>query len=128
LIPVAVIGYAILTDTVIMAKQVESNEELNPPPSHMKPKKERNRFHYIIILLDIIILAQFYLYATKQELISKTPFYDFINQMFSGLGAKVIPIVVVWVGLLNIILDYFVMRQSTGFQACKYDLPKSWNI
>ena len=128
LIPFAVIGYAILTDTAIGTKQVESNKELNPPPDHMKPKKERVKFHRTIILLDIIILAQFYLYATKHELISKTVFYGFMRQLFSGLGEKAIQMVVVWVGLLNIILDYYLMRQSASFQACKYDLPKSWNI
>jgi len=128
IVPVALIGYAYLTDTTVMLKPVESNEELNPPPSHMKPKQKRVRFHYLIILLDIIILAQFYLYATKQDLISKTAFYDFITKMFSGLGAKAIQTVVIWVGLINIILDYVVMRQSKGFYACKYDMPKSWNF
>ena len=143
LIPFVVIGYTILTDTAIGTKQVEpkqvetkqieteqveNNEELNPPPEHMKPKKGRLSFHRTIILLDIIILAQFYLYATKHELISKTIFYGFIKQLFSGLGEKAIQMVVVWVGLLNIILDYYLMRQSASFQACKYDLPKSWNI
>tara|TARA_B100000029_G_C17558870_1_gene952634 strand:- start:1112 stop:1780 length:669 start_codon:yes stop_codon:yes gene_type:complete len=139
-IPIIIFGYAIISEITIWSdiykekcevssKTNETVCDFDPPPSGLWSRKKRLILYSIILILDIIIFAQFYIYAGNINLAHKTILHKFFLERFGGFyEGNMIQFFVSWVGILGILFDIIAWKIVYGFQACQYSLPKSWNF
>ena len=139
-IPIIIIGYAIISEITIWSSVYQerckvdekTNEtvcKFDPPPSGLWPRKRRLILYSTILILDIIIFAQFYMYAGFKKLVHQTILHKFFLERFGGLyEGNIVQFIVSWVGILGILFDIIAWKIVYGFQACQYSLPKSWNF
>lgn len=128
-LPIFIIILSIYTHFTISSKIVEDNGKFNPPPNYLLPKKYRLFFHYFILILDIIIFIQFMLAAGEVNIQITTYIDKYIFGKFGGfLPGNKMNFIVSWLALLGLANDVYNIYMQTGFIACKYALPASWNI
>ena len=82
--PLFLIILAIYTQFTINAEITKKDGTLKPPPNYLLPKKYRLFFHYFILVLDILIFAQFFLAGGNINLQVKTYLDKYIFGRFGG--------------------------------------------
>ena len=127
--PLFLIILAIYTQFTINAEITKKDGTLKPPPNYLLPKKYRLFFHYFILVLDILIFAQFFLAGGNINLQVKTYLDKYIFGRFGGfIEGNRISFIASWLGLIGLANDFYNIYLQKNFKACKYELPDSWNI
>ncbi len=129
-VPLIAIGYAIITEITIWSKTYKEDGKLNSPPKYLMPKKKRIALYTTILILDLIVFVQFYMYAGISNLVNKTVLHQFFTSRFGGMysGGNKLQFIVAWIGSIGILFDLLALRISSSFYPCHYNLPKSWNF
>jgi hypothetical protein len=129
-ITLIIIIYSLIIDITINTRVVTNdNENLNPPPSYILPKKYRLIIYYLIIIFDVIIFIQALLYSGINPQFKKTILHQFFLNRFGGFTPKnVLTFIISWLGLIGIFLDAYMINNQHNFSACKYGLPESWDF
>lgn len=136
-IPIFIILLAYYLQNTIDLKPIENNtkcndktnENFNPPPTYILPKKYRIALVYIILILDIIIFTQYYIYFGVFDYSKNTYLHRYLLERFGGWydGHK-LAFLAEWLGVFYVISDTYNIYLQTTFEACKYKLPSSWNF
>jgi hypothetical protein len=128
-VPIFIIILAIYTQFTINAKITTKDGTFNPPPDYLLPKKYRMFFHYLILVLDILIFTQFFLAEGNIGLEVKTYLDKYIFGRFGGfIEGNRLSFLASWLGLIGLGNDIYNIQLQNNFKACKYNLPDSWNI
>jgi hypothetical protein len=129
-VPVIILTYAIIIQMTLSVKMYTNtgndNDNLNPPPSDLLPIKDRVRLYVLILILDAIFFHQMYLDG-GQALLKKHSVWDkYIISRFGSI-TNFYSFALGWFGLVGLGLDLLSIKFIADFNACDYDLPKSWN-
>jgi hypothetical protein len=128
-LPIFILILLIYTQYTISSRIVVDDGTFNSPPQYLLPKKYRLFFHYVILTLDIIIFIQFMLASGNINIEVKTYLDKYVFGKFGGfIPGNKLNFVVSWLALLGLANDIYNIYMQTGFVACKYNLPASWNI
>jgi hypothetical protein len=129
-IPIIIICYSIITDITFSSKIVDDKDgNLEPPPSYLLPKKYRLIIYYFIILFDIMMFLQSFVYSGISTQFNTTILYQFILNRFGGFKpGNIIMFIISWLGIIGLGLDAYMINNQYNFSACMYGLPESWNF
>ena len=131
-IPLFILLIAYYLQSTIDLKPVNNTEKLgefDPPPTHIMPKKYRILLVYMILILDLLIFVQFYIYFGIFDYSKNTILHRYFLERFGGWydGHK-LAFIIEWIGLGYVINDSYNIYLQKTFEACKYNLPASWNF
>ena len=123
-----VLYLAFITQITIDSPQISDDGSFNPPPSYMLPQKYRVVLAYITMIVDFLIMVQLYIYFGISDITKKTAISRYFLERFGGWypGNK-FDFLFDWSGLLDTVIKIYILSIQSGFQACKYGLPLSWN-
>lgn len=128
-LPLFILVLLIYTQYTISSRIVTDDGTFNPPPNYLLPKKYRLFFHYFILVLDVLIFIQFMLASGNLNIEVKTYLDKYVFGKFGGfIPGNKLNFIVSWLALLGLANDIYNIYMQTGFVACKYNLPASWNI
>jgi len=129
-IPLIIIIYSIILDITLRTEIVTNkNNNLEAPPSYLLPKKYRLYIYYFIILFDIIIFIQSFIYAGISPVFKTTLLHQLFLNRFGGFTpTNIIIFIISWLGIIGLLLDGYMIYNQYIFSACYYSLPESWNF
>lgn len=129
-IPVFILLLAYYLQNTIELKPVNrQTDNFEPPPTHLLPKKYRNAIVWIILLLDIIIFVQCYIYFGVFDYSKDTVLHRYLLERFGGwYDGRKLSFLVELLGIGYVISDMYNIYLQTTFEACHYKLPNSWNF
>lgn len=129
-IPFIIIIYAIILDITINSTIANKNKgTLDPPPKYLLPKKYRLIIFYFIIIFDILSFIQTFIYSGINVEFKTTILHQFFLNRFGGYKpGNVLMFITSWLGIIGLILDFYMLKNQLGFKACMYNLPDSWNF
>jgi hypothetical protein len=129
-IPIIIIVFAIITDITFNTDIVTNkNNNLEPPPSYLLPKKYRIIIFYLIIIFDILAFVQQFIYSGISVEFKTTVLHQFFLNRFGGFKpGNVLAFIVSWLGIFSLGIDYYNISNQLAFTACNYNLPDSWNF
>jgi hypothetical protein len=125
-IPVFILTYAIITQMTISVKMYEDNGTLNPPPSDLWPLRDRTALYILILVLDTIFFHQMYLDGGKTLVRTNSIWNNYIISRFGSIR-NFYSFALGWFGVVGLILDFISIKVIAEFNACDFNLPKSWN-
>lgn len=106
----------------------EDKDTFKPPPSYIYPKGERLIIYWFILLIDIVIFAQFFLASGDVSVNVKTWLDKYLLGRFGGwVKGNKMNFLVSWLGLCGVLFDIYNINIQNGFYACKYGLPAEWD-
>lgn len=119
---------AIITQITVDSEQYTDDGSFNPPPSYMLPQKFRVILAYVSLIVDFLIMVQLYIYFGVADISKKTVVSRFFLERFGGWypGNK-LDFIFDWSGLIDTAIKIYIILLQTGFHACDYGLPPSWN-
>jgi len=127
--PIFLIIMAWYSQMALNTYSVKDTDDLSPPPGYILPKKYRKLIVYIILILDIIIFAQFFIYMGISDDSKKTVLHRYFTERFGGWhSGNKLAYLVSWIGAIYIINDLYSIHLQKTFRSCLYDLPKSWDF
>ena len=123
-----VLYLALITQINNDSMQYTDDGSFNPPPSYMMPQRYRVILAYATLILDFLLMLQLYLYFGISDMTKNTAFSKYILERFGGWypGNKM-DFIFDWIGIISVIVKIYLLLLQTGFQACNYGLPVSWN-
>ncbi len=123
-----VLYLALITQITIDSPQIADDGSFNPPPSYMLPQKFRVVLSYITMFVDFLIMVQLYIYFGISDITKKTAISRYVLERFGGWypGNK-FDFIFDWSGIIDTVLKIYLLSLQSGFQACIYGLPLSWN-
>ena len=124
-----VLYLAIITQITLDSEQyTDDGETFNPPPPYMMSQKYRVILAYVCLIIDFIIMVQLYIYFGISDINKKTVLSRYFLERFGGWypGNK-LDFIFDWSGLIDTALKLYILYLQTGFHACDYSLPPSWN-
>lgn len=127
-LPFLCLGYGIITQITLDSRTYTAGESLDPPPKELLPKSDRIILYGTILVLDIIIFLQLYFASGIADITKNTVLEKIFLQRFGGLKQGGLQFLVAWMGLIGVIIDIFSFRTTYLYEACKYNLPKSWDF
>ena len=128
-IPFFILIYAILLQITVNTTPVSKDETLNSPPDNFLPRKYRYLIYIFIVICDIIIFIQAFLYSGITTQFKTTVLHQFFLNRFGGFSAKnLFNFLTGWFGLIGLGLDFYMVYNQVNFKACQYGLPESWNF
>jgi len=131
-IPIIVLIYAIVTQFFLSSFTVSSNpkdEQLHPPPWYMMSHNVRLWIYYGILVLDIFIFISALLYSGTSDTYDSTILHKYFLNKFGGLSpGNTLNFIIGWMGLGGLLIDMYVIYIHNTYSACKYGLPRSWDI
>ena len=119
---------AIITQITVDSKQYSDDGSFNPPPSYLLPQEYRVLVAYISFIFDSLVMIQLYIYFGVTDTTKRTILSTYFLERFGGWTAgRKLDFIFDWSGLIDTSIKlYFIFLQS-GFYACEYGLPSSWN-
>jgi hypothetical protein len=127
-IPIFILLLAYYLQNTIDLQPV-SGGDFSPPPTHILPKKYRIIIVWCLLILDIIIFTQYYVYFGVFDYGKNTYLHRYISERFGGwYDGKKFAFLSEWLGLFYVALDLHNIYQQSTFEACTYKLPQSWNF
>lgn len=127
--PLIILGYAVISQITIDSKTYKKNENLNPPPRGLWPKKYRVMLYTSILIIDIIIFMQFFFASGIKDYSKNTVLHRIFLERFGGFyKGNELPFIVAWFGIIGVAFDSIALNLVRTFEACKYELPNSWNF
>jgi len=124
-----IITLAIITQIAINTEQIKDDGSFNPPPTFMLPHKYRVMITFISVVICIVIMIQAFIYYGITDISKKTMLSKFFLDRFGGwVDGNKIYFMYEWSGMIDIFISIYVLYIQTDFQACKYNLPPSWNF
>lgn len=123
--------FAVYTEIFFNSREITNKNEndFNPPPWYMYPKKQRLIIHYFIFAFDVMIFLQFFLSSNDLPPNVKTILDKYILGRFGGwIEGNRINFVVSWLGSVGLLYDVYNIHNQSIFNACMFELPKSWNF
>ena len=128
-IPFFILIYAILLQVTVNTKPVSKDDTLNAPPDTFLPRKYRYMIYIFIVLCDILIFIQAFIYSGITTQYKSTVLHQFFLNRFGGFSSKnLFNFLMGWFGLIGLGLDLYMVYNQVNFSACKYGLPESWNF
>lgn len=127
-LPFLFLGYGIITQITLDSKTFSAGSSLDAPPKNLLPKSDRILLYGIILILDITIFLQLYFASGIADITKNTVLESIFLQRFGGIQQGGLQFLVAWLGLIGVIVDIFSFRTTYLFEACLYDLPKSWDF
>ena len=118
-----------LQNTIDLQPVTKETDQFDPPPTHILPKKYRIAIVYGILLLDIIIFLQYYIYFGVFDYSKDTVLHRYLLERFGGWydGHKM-AFLIEWLGMGYVLSDCYNIYLQKTFEACHYKLPSSWNF
>ena len=129
-IPIFILLLAYYLQNTIDLKTVNNeNDNFQPPPTHILPKKYRIVIVWLILLLDMIIFIQYYIYFGVFDYSKDTVLHRFLLERFGGWydGNKLAFLTEI-LGIGYVISDCYNIYLQKTFEPCHYKLPSSWNF
>ena len=129
-IPIFILLLAYYLQNTIDLKTVSNeNDNFQPPPTHILPKKYRIVIVWLILLLDMIIFIQYYIYFGVFDYSKDTVLHRFLLERFGGWydGNKLAFLTEI-LGIGYVISDCYNIYLQKTFEPCHYKLPSSWNF
>jgi hypothetical protein len=106
-----------------------NGDEFVAPPTYLLPRKYRMAIVYLVLILDIIIFIQYYIYFGVFDYSKDTYLHRYLLERFGGwYDGRKLHFVIEWLGIGYIVSDLYNIYLQTSFEACKYGLPVSWNF
>jgi hypothetical protein len=128
-VPMFAILFAIITQLFIDTPAVKVSNALSPPPKYIPTKPYRRIVYYAILVLDIIIFIQGFIYAGISKQFKTTILHQFILNRFGGTEPQnMLNFLTEWFGIIGLILDGYWVYGLETFSACSHGLPASWDI
>jgi hypothetical protein len=128
-VPMFAILFAIITQLFIDTPAVKVSNALSPPPKYIPAKPYRRIVYYAILVLDIIIFIQGFIYAGISKQFKTTILHQFILNRFGGTEPQnMLNFLTEWFGIIGLILDGYWVYGLETFSACSHGLPASWDI
>ena len=128
-IPLFILLLAYYLQNTIDLKPVEASDKFAPPPTNILPKKYRILITYIILILDLIIFIQYYIYFGVFDYGKTTYLHYYLLERFGGwYDGRKLTFLIEWLGLAYVLSDTYNIYLQKTFEACKYKLPASWNF
>ena len=123
-----VLYLALITQITSDSPQIADDGSFNPPPYYMLPLKFRIVLSYVAIIVDFLIMLQLFIYFGISDITKKTAISRYFLERFGGWypGNK-LDFLFDWSGLLESAFKIYILVLQTGFRACNYGLPLSWN-
>lgn len=123
-----VLYLALITQINNDSPQITDDGSFNPPPSYMLPLKYRIVLSYVTMIIDFLIMVQLYIYFGISDITKKTAISRYVLERFGGWypGNK-LDFLFDWSGLIESAFKIYILYLQSGFQACLYGLPLSWN-
>jgi hypothetical protein len=123
-----VLYLALITQINNDSPQIADDGSFKPPPSYMLPLKYRIVLAYISMIVDFLIMLQLFIYFGISDITKKTAISRYFLERFGGWypGNK-LDFLFDWSGLIETSFKIYILVLQSGFQACKYGLPLSWN-
>ena len=124
-----VLYLAIITQITMDSSQyIDDGISFNPPPSYMLPQQYRVILAYVSMVVDALIMIQLYIYFGIADITKKTVVSRYFLERFGGwYGSNKLDFIFDWSGLIDTIIKLYILSLQSGFQACLYGLPPSWN-
>lgn len=128
-VPMFAILFAIVTQLFIDTPTVGSDKAFSPPPTYIPAKPYRRLVYYGILILDVIIFIQGFIYAGISTQFKTTILHQFILNRFGGTTpGNMLNFLTEWFGIIGLVLDGYWIYGLETFTACKFGLPSSWNV
>lgn len=125
---VFILYLAIITQITIDSKQYSNDGSFNPPPSYLLPQEYRVLLAYISFIFDTLIMIQLYIYFGVADTTKRTILSTYFLERFGGwIPGNKLDFLFDWSGLIDTSIKLYIIFLQTGFSACEYDLPTSWN-
>jgi hypothetical protein len=119
---------AIITQITIDSPQIADDGTFNPPPTYMLSQQNRVILSYVTTILDALILLQVYIYFGIADTTKKTLISQYFLERFGGwYSGNKLDFIFDWSGIIDTIIKIYILMLQTGFHACEYNLPSSWN-
>jgi len=120
--------FAIITQITNDEPQISDDGQLNAPPSYMFPQKYRVIIAYISVIIDSLLMLQLYIYNGIVDVSKKTLLSQYILERFGGwIDGNKLDFIFEWSGMFDVFIKIYILLLQTGFYACEYGLPPSWN-
>ncbi len=133
-IPIFILMLAYYTQITMDIEPISTDEIDNAnnfvaPPTHIFPQKYRLLINYLILIIDLIVFIQFYIYFGVFDYSKNTYLHRYLLERFGGWydGHK-LAYITEWLGLAYVLNDFYNIYISKYFNACEYKLPLSWNF
>jgi hypothetical protein len=129
-IPLFILLLAYYLQNTIDLKPINKiQDDFIPPPTYILPKKYRIAIVWGVLILDLLIFIQYYIYFGVFDYSKDTYLHRYLLERFGGWydGHK-IAFLIEWLGLIYIISDSYNIYLQTTFEPCKYNLPISWKF
>jgi hypothetical protein len=124
-----VLYLAIITQITIDSEQYSDDGSFNPPPTYMLPQEYRVLIAYISVVVDALIMIQLYIYFGIADYTKKTIINRYFLERFGGwVSGNKLDFIFDWSGIIDTLIKIYILILQTGFQACIYGLPSSWNF
>ena len=119
---------AIITQITTDSPQIADDGTFNPPPTFMLTQQNRVILAYSSTIIDALILLQMYIYFGIADTTKKTIISKYFLERFGGWypGNK-LDFLFDWSGIIDTLIKVYILFLQTGFNACEYGLPSSWN-
>jgi hypothetical protein len=128
-IPFFVLIYATLLQITVNTTHVSKDDTLNSPPDTFLPRKYRYLIYILIVICDIIIFIQAFIYSGITTEFKTTVLHQIFLNRFGGFSSKnLFNFLTGWFGLIGLGLDFYMIYNQVNFKACQYGLPESWNF
>jgi hypothetical protein len=125
-IPVIILSYAIIIQMTISVRMYTDNGTLNPPPSDLWGIRDRIRLYTLILVLDTIFFHQMYLDGGQTLMKTHRVWDKYIISRFGSI-TNFYSFALGWFGVVGLTFDLLSIKFIADFDACDYNLPKSWN-
>jgi hypothetical protein len=124
-----VLYLAIITQITIDSPQIaDDGVTFNPPPTYMLPQQYRVMLAYVSTVVDALIMIQLYIYFGVADISKKTVLSRYFLERFGGwYSSNKLDFIFDWTGLIDTAIKIYILSLQSGFQACIYGLPPSWN-
>jgi hypothetical protein len=110
----------------ISVRMYTDNGTLNPPPSDLWGIRDRIRLYTLILVLDTIFFHQMYLDGGQTLMKTHRVWDKYIISRFGSI-TNFYSFALGWFGVVGLTLDLLSIKFIADFDACDYNLPKSWN-
>ena len=123
-----VLCIAIVTQITMDSPQILDDGTFNPPPTYMFPQKYRVMIAYISVIIDALLMLQLYIYNGIADTSKTTLLSYYILERFGGwIKGNKLDFLFEWSGMIDVFIKIYILLLQTGFHACEYGLPTSWN-
>ena len=124
-----ILCFAIVTQITVESPQyVNDPNTLNAPPIYMLTQKYRVIIAYCSVIIDTILMIQLYIYLGITNTANKTILSKYVLDRFGGwIEGNKLDFIFEWSGMIDVFIKIYILLLQTGFYACEYGLPPSWN-